>query len=98
MNYEALALKMMRKAIGIDILLEDLAVESYSFEVEEIDQDMIPEEYRRFLSNYEEVMTHVYAYESIYLYVIVPLERRDDEEVLIGVLEEGELIDYDLVK
>lgn len=98
MDYENLALNMLSKATSEEIALIDVGTESYGFEVEELDPGIIPNEYQEILTSHKEVMTHTYGYKSTIVYIIVPLGRRDDEEVLVGVLEEGKLIDYVLVK
>lgn len=98
MDHKYLALNTLKKYIGEKIPLEKIGTESYVFEVDELDPMITPPEYQAILTNYKEVMTHTYSYKSIVVYVIVPLEKRDDEDILIGVLEEGELIDYVFVK
>lgn len=98
MEYERDVLHFLSKAFGEEVTLRDVGFESYAFDVAELDPEIIPTEYKPVLARYKEVMTHMYDYKSTIVYVIVPLEKKDGEQVLIGVMEEGKFIYYVFVK
>lgn len=94
MNDEYLALIMLSNFTGKKIQLVDVAVESYTFEINELDPEIIPEEYKQVLFYCEDIMAHVYEYESVIVYIIIPRYKRKEGPVLIGLLDDGIVVDY----
>lgn len=97
MKYDDIALELIKEITGAEIELSDVGSESYSFEVVELDPALMPKEYAKTLVNYTEVLSHLYVYGSVIVYVITPLKKSEGNDILIGVLEEGELVNYSLL-
>lgn len=97
MNYEIEAITLMKKYLEEEIALEDIGTESYVFEVEEIDPELIPEDYKKIIKGYTNIMTHLFAYEDYYAFILQPYDTQYDERTLIGLMKDECLIDYKII-
>ena len=97
MDYSYLALEMLSEYLGENIILEDTAVESNNFEIDELDESIIPIDYQLYLINHSKVMTHLYAYDSLIAYIIYPYNYLEANQILVGLLKENVLINYHII-
>lgn len=97
MDYVDEAITLINEKLGTKIELKDTGTESYAFEVEEIDPDLIPDEYKSIIRTYTHVMTHLFAYENYYAFILQPFDTEYDEYTLIGLVKDDRLIDYKIV-
>lgn len=97
MDYIDEAITLMNKYLETKIELEDTGTESYAFEVEEIDPELIPEEYQNIINAYTNVMTYLFAYENYYAFILQPYDTKYDDYTLIGLVKDNHLIDYKIV-
>ncbi|MGO2602544.1 MAG: hypothetical protein ACTH80_00530 [Alkalibacterium gilvum] len=97
MDYSDLALDMLSKHLGEPISLEDAGYESYSFEVVELDMTIIPMSYQSYLSRFQDVMTHLYLYKELVVYILYPLADSASDPKLVGLLYEDKLLDYRII-
>lgn len=97
MDYATVAMALLNKYLEKEIKLEDTGTESYTFEVEEIDPELIPEDYQKIINAYTNVMTHLFAYENYYAFILQPYDTKNDGYTLIGLVKDDRLIDYKIV-
>lgn len=98
MNKESLALEWLSKQLGRPITLDEVGYESYVFEGEELDASLIPPDCVPYFKPDHPVMTHLYAYEDTMVYFFHPLTREYSEVTLIGLLNNFQLIHYQVLK
>lgn len=70
MVYEHDALKTLSDYLGIPLTLANITSEYYVFEVDELDPALIPGEYQPILADYQFAMSHLFAYDSLIIYII----------------------------
>ena len=97
MDYIEYAMILLNSHIADEVRIQDTGYESYNFEVEEIDIELIPEDYQKVLNGYSNVMTHLFAYEDYYVYILQPYGTKYYEKVLIGLMKNDRLIDYKII-
>lgn len=98
MNYDQLALNMLSEHLGKPITMAEIATESYSFEAEELDSSIVPLDYQAIIADYHFVMTHLFAYDHLIVYIIEPYDESAANQILIGLLEENNLLNYHIIK
>lgn len=97
MDYSKLALDMLSEHLGRPITIKDAGYESYSFEVVELDMSIIPMSYQSYLSRYQDVMTHLYVYKELVVYILYPLADSTSDPKLVGLLCKDKLLDYRVI-
>lgn len=97
MDYESIVLKILNKYEEISKGIENLATESYIFDVVELDPEIIPDNFMKILTNYEKVETHVYEYKTLTVYFIEPYGNTKEDKILIGLLKEDRLVEYVII-
>lgn len=97
MGYTYLAIDMLNQHLEEIINVDDTAMESNVFEVDELDHLFIPVSHRALFAEYLTVMTHLYAYKQLIAYVIHPNIDSKSKPILIGLIQEDELLDFKIV-
>ncbi|MEI3610178.1 hypothetical protein [Pseudogracilibacillus sp. SO10305] len=97
MGYTYLAIDMLNQHLEEIINVEDTAMESNVFEVDELGHSFIPVSHRTLFAEYLTVMTHLYAYKQLIAYVIYPNIDSKSKPILIGLIQEDKLLDFKIV-
>ena len=97
MDYTYLAMDMLNQYLEEIINVEDTSRESNVFEIDELDPSIIPVNHRGLFAEYPTVMTHLYAYKELVAYVIHPNTASKSKPILIGLIQEDELLDFKIV-
>lgn len=97
MDYTYLAMDMLNQYLEEIINVEDTSRESNVFEIDELDPSIIPVNHRDLFVEYSTVMTHLYAYQQLVAYVIHPNIDSKSKPILIGLIQEDDLLDFKIV-
>lgn len=97
MDFQKIAIQLLNKYSEEPINGTDLASESYSFEVEEIAESLIPKEYQAYLDNSEFIMTHVFTVKDLLVYFIEPTPFPEHNKIFVGLLKDDELMEYHIL-
>ena len=79
MNYINHVIELLSKHLKIKIRIEDTGYESYLFEVDELDAELIPATYESILFKYTNVMTHIFVYEDYCAFILQPCDTKYDD-------------------
>ncbi|MBG9988277.1 hypothetical protein HZY88_04700 [Aerococcaceae bacterium DSM 111176] len=98
MSKDTLALEWLSKHLGQPLTLDDVGYESYVFEGEELDTSLIPNECSSYFKPDQSVLTYLYAYGDTMVYFFQPLALEVSDVILVGLLDNFQLIDYTIMK
>lgn len=98
MSKEVLAIEWLSEYLGRPISIDELGYESYVFEGEELDGTLIPPDCVSYFKPNEQVLTDLYAYGNTMVYFFQPLNPESFNVILIGLLDNFQLIDYKVIK
>lgn len=98
MDKESLALEWLSKYLGKAITIEEVGYESNAFDFDELDEMLIPGIHYAVFKEQDQLMTHVYVYESVMVYMIHPLKEEPPSQILIGLMDGNELVQYQLIR
>ncbi|UJF15960.1 hypothetical protein LZ578_02100 [Jeotgalibaca sp. MA1X17-3] len=98
MNYDSLALEWLRKHLGHTVKINEIGYESTMFDYDELDKTLVPEKYVSIFKKYKQIQAHVYLYDSILIYMLLPFNQAVPTFILIGLVDNDFLIRYQLIK
>lgn len=82
-------LSLVKSFFKIEATIEDIGYESIFLEREELDTNLLPEDFKENLLE-DEILVHSYGIEEYVVLIITSLEG--DEWKLVGILKENELV------
>ena len=97
MNKESLALQWLGEYLGRPMTPDEVGYESYVFEGDELDTSLIPPDYVSYFKPDQQVLTYLYAYGNTMVYLLQPLGSELPAMTLMGLLDDYELIRYQLL-
>ena len=98
MNNESLALEWLSRYLGRAITIDEVGYESNVFDYEELDEMLMPEKDFAIFRSYEQLLTLVYIYDTILVYIIQSIEQETSKLKLIGLMDGYSLIRSQLIK